>query len=121
MVLEPEDIPADYLVLKSETCSLKAMANVRGLRQRIDTEKIRASLSSKRTDDRESVSLLSKLAPVDDVLTKPVKDVVVCGYGTFATTLIVKAHMNWSDDPERAAKHCAKQLWTSPRSLIMPR
>ena len=40
----------------------------------------------------------------------PVKDVVVCGSGTFATALIVKAHMNHADDLDRNHKALRKAV-----------
>lgn len=52
----------------------------------------------------------SKWAPVDDVLTKLVKDVVVYAYGTFATALMVKARMNHAADSDRTRKAWRKAV-----------
>ena len=59
----------------------------------------------------EAFSLsLSKLAPVDEVLTKLVKDVVVCGYSTFEIALKVEAHRNCADDSDRTRKALRKAV-----------
>ena len=59
---------------------------------------------------KKAFAFLLTIQPVDGSLTTPLAELLLKGYGNFATALIFQAHMNMKDDSDKSRKALQKSV-----------